>query len=165
MKLIKPVLFLCLALLTGCVGHYQQPAPNAAHATLIAKWSTNALISGGFQAYDAYYDNRCTDTDETGVLGAVSESEPEKNRFFIKPDRRIYLIAVSSGTKIHQPTPGSLIGKTCLNVSSFVPKAGATYQMSQSTPEQGCSLKILDMHTGQVPETLVVETVTKECGL
>ncbi|WP_260415022.1 hypothetical protein [Pseudomonas cichorii] len=76
--MIKPVLFLCLALLTGCVGHYQQPAPNAAHATLIAKWSTNALISGGFQAYDAYYDNRCTDTDETGVLGAVSESEPEK---------------------------------------------------------------------------------------
>lgn len=164
-KLIKSFVISCLALLTGCVGHYQQPAPDAAHATLDAKWGSNNLMSGGTQAYYAFYDNNCNDTEETGVLGAISASKPEKNHFFIKPDRRIYLQALSMGIKNRKTTDETLVHRSCLNISSFIPQAGATYQISQSTPDSGCSLKVIDMQTGKVPDTLMIELITKECGL
>ncbi|AZD47716.1 hypothetical protein SAMN04489802_4244 [Pseudomonas chlororaphis] len=160
----KAILILCLALLTGCVGHYLQPAPEAAHATLNAQWGSNILMSGGTQVYYGFYDNHCHDTQETGVLGAISASQPEKNQFLIKPDRRIYLQAASMGIK-NRNGDEILTHRTCLNISSFIPKNGAMYQVSHSAPKSGCSLEVIDMQTGKAPDSLVVEEVTKECGL
>ncbi|WP_241193275.1 hypothetical protein [Pseudomonas synxantha] len=164
-KLIKSSVISCLALLTGCVGHYQQPAPDAAHATLEAKWGSNNLVSGGSQAFYAFYDNNCNDTEETGVLGGISASNPEINRFLIKPERRIYLNALSTGVKIRKTTDESLIHKSCLTIRSFIPHTGATYRITLSTPDSGCSLEVIDVQTGKVPDTLMVEPVSKECGL
>jgi hypothetical protein len=164
-KLIKSILILWLALLSGCAGHYQQPAPEAAHATLDAKWGSNNLMSGGTQAYFAFYDSHCNDTEETGVLGVISASKPEKNQFFIKPDRRIYLHAVSMGIKNRKTTDEPIIHRSCMSISSFTPQTGATYQISHSAPDSGCTLEVIDMQTGRTPDTLIVEAVTKECGL
>ncbi|WP_224791223.1 hypothetical protein [Pseudomonas fluorescens] len=161
----KSILICCAALLTGCVGHYQQPASNAPHATLDAKWGKNEFISGGSQAYWAYYDAHCQDTDETGVLGGVSQSEPEKNRFLIQPIRRIYLSALSTGIKERENTDQPLIHRSCLSFSSFVPNAGAIYQVTHSAPKSGCSLEVIDMQTGKAPPTLIVEPIAKGCGL
>lgn len=164
-KLIKYIPILSLALLAGCVGHYQQPAPDAAHATLDAKWGSNNLMSGGGQAYYAFYDSHCNDTEETGVLGAISASNAEKNQFFIKPDRRIYLHALSVGTKNRKTTDEPIIHRSCMNISSFIPQAGTTYQVTHFAPDSGCSLEVIDMRTGRTPDTLIVEPITKECGL
>jgi len=164
-KLTKSILICCVALLTGCVGHYQQPAPNAPYATLDAKWGKNEFISGGSQAYWAYYDAYCQDTDETGVLGGVSQSEPEKNRFLIQPNRRIYLSALSMGIKERENTDQPLIHRSCLSFSSFIPNAGAIYQVTHSAPKSGCSLEVIDMQTGKAPPTLIVEPIAKGCGL
>jgi hypothetical protein len=154
-----------MALLTGCVGHYQQPASSAPHATLEGQWGTNNLMSGGSQGYWAYYDARCQDTAETGVLGSLSMSDPAKNRFLIQPDRRVYLTALSSGVIERQSTDQALIHRSCLSRSSFIPEAGATYQMTHSAPESGCALQVIDKQTGKAPSTLVVEPVVEGCGL
>lgn len=155
----------CAALLAGCVGHYQQPALTAPHATLDAKWGTNNLMSGGFQAYWAYNDGHCQDTENTGVLGRVSPSEGENNRFLVEPYKRIYLSALSTGTKQREATDPSAIQRSCMNISSFIPEAGATYQITHSAPKSGCWLEVVDVKTGKAPASLVVEPVTKECGL
>jgi hypothetical protein len=78
-KLNKYILICWAAVLTGCVGHYQQPAPNAPQATLQAKWGKNEFMSGGSQAY---YDPHCQDTAETGVLGVITQAESEKIGFW-----------------------------------------------------------------------------------
>ncbi|MCD5986511.1 MULTISPECIES: hypothetical protein [Pseudomonas] len=161
----KFFLMSCAALLAGCVGHYPQPALTAPHATLDAKWGNNNLMSGGFQAYWAYHDGHCQDTKNTGVLGRVSQSESEKNQFLVEPDRRIYLNALSSGTKQREATDPSLIQRSCMNISSFIPEAGATYQITHSAPKSGCYLEVVDIKTGKAPASLVIEPVTKECGL
>ncbi|WP_263264154.1 hypothetical protein [Pseudomonas sp. RIT-PI-S] len=163
--LIKSILAPCLVLLAGCVGHYQQPAADAPHATLNAQWGTNNLMNGGGQGYWAFYDSHCVDTEETGVLGAISATNSEKNRFFIKPDRRVYVHALSTGIKIRENNDQPLISKSCLNISSFVPRTGGVYRIKQSAPDWGCSLEVIDMSTGTPPNTLVVEPITKECGL
>ncbi|WP_259696437.1 hypothetical protein [Pseudomonas brassicacearum] len=162
--MIKSFSISCLALLTGCVGHYQQPTPDAAHATLNAKWGGNNLVSGGTQMYYAFYDSNCNDTEETGVLGTVSASKPENNHFFIKAGRRIYLQALSLGIKNRETNDEPLIHRSCLNISSFIPHVGATYQISQSTPDSGCSLEVIDMQADKVPDTLIIEPVVKGCG-
>jgi hypothetical protein len=151
--------------LSGCVGHYQQPAPAAAHATLDAKWGNNNLMNGGVQAYYAFYDSHCLDTEETGVLGAISASKPEVNQFFVKPNRRIYLHAFSSGIVNRKTTDEPVFSRSCLSIGSFIPQAGTTYQISHSAPDSGCSLKVIDNKTGIAPDTYIVEPVTKECGL
>jgi len=163
-KLKKSILICCIAWLAGCVGHYQQPASSAPHATLEAKWGTNNLMNGGSQAYWAYHDRRCQDTTETGVLGALSQTEPAKNRFLIKADQRIYLTAASMGIIERKSSGDALIHRSCMNASSFVPEVGVTYQATHSATESACSLAVVDTRTGQAPTSLVVETISKECG-
>lgn len=155
----------CAASLLGCVGHYQQPALNEPHATLEAKWGDNNIIDGGFQGYWAYYDAHCQDTSQTGVLGSVSQSDPDKNRFLIQPDRRIFLSGLSSGIKQRNSIAPPIIHRACLSISSFVPRAGVTYQITHLAPESGCTLDVIDVQTGKAPSTLIVEPISKECGL
>lgn len=165
MKFNRFILIGLGALLTGCVGHYQQPAASDAHAVLDARWGENEFMSGGFQGYWAYYDAHCHDTPETGVLGALAASDPTKGRFRVDHGRRIYLSALSSGIRKRENTDPPIIHRSCLNVSSFVPLAGATYQVTHSAPSSGCFLEVIDKRTGKTPPTLLVESVTKECGL
>lgn len=155
----------CAILITGCVGHYQQPSPTAPHATLNAKWGSTVLMPGGFQGYWAYNDAHCQDTKDTGVLGPISESETGSNRFLLQPDKRIYLTAMSSSNKKRETADEPLIHRACMNISSFIPEAGATYQVTHSTLKSGCSLELLDVKTGKTPASLIVESITKECGL
>lgn len=155
----------CVISLTGCVGHYQQPAADAPRATLEAQKGDNNLIDGGAQSYWAFYDAHCQDTGQTGALGTVSPSSPGKNRFFIQTNRRIYLTALSAGVIERESFAKPMIRRSCLSVSSFVPETGATYQVTHTAPAWGCSVEIINLQTGQAPSTLIVEPVTKECGL
>lgn len=152
-------------LLIGCVGHYQQPSVAAPHATLDAKWGSNELISEGFQGYWAYYNANCLKAENGGVLGGISKSDAAKNRFLIEPNKRIYLQALSSGGIQREAADEPQLLMGCVNISSFIPEAGATYQVTHSAQKSSCSLEVLDMKTGQSPSSLIVETVTKECGL
>lgn len=161
----KLLLIGCVLSLTGCVGHYQQPAPDALHATLEAKRGDNNLIDGGAQSYWAFYDAHCQNTGQTGALGTVSPSSPEKNRFLIQANRRIYLNALSSGVIQRESTAQPMIHRSCLSISSFVPETGATYQVTHTAPASGCSMGIINLQTGRSPSTLFVEPVTKDCGL
>lgn len=163
MTLNKPTLIFCAALLTGCVGHYQQPKLSEPHAEIEATWGKTDFLYDGFQGYWAYHDGRCQDTSETGVLGAISETEPEKNRFVIQPEKRIYLNALTTGTK--RDVDQRWVHISCLNISSFIPRAGATYQVTQSFYKDICSLQVTELRTGKQPASLIVEPVRKECGL
>lgn len=154
-----------MILLSGCVGHYPQPGSNAPHATLEAKGGDNNLIDGGAQGYWAYYDLHCQDTDQTGVLGPVHPNSVGRNTFLIQPDRRIYLTALSSGIKQRESAEQPIIHRSCVSVSSFIPQAGATYDITHRAPKSGCSLEIIDVQTGKSPSTMIVEPVTRECGL
>jgi hypothetical protein len=159
----KTLLMCCATLLAGCVGHYQQPSEIAPHATLDARWGDNDLMSGGFQGYWIYNDAHCQKSANSGVLGEISQSDPAKNRFLIEPDKRVFLNALSSGIK--QREPGErLTSKSCINIVSFIPDAGVTYQITHSAPKSGCTLKLVDLKTGKAPASLIIEPVTKECG-
>ncbi len=160
----KTLSICCAALLAGCVGHYQQPSTAAPHATLDARWGNNELMSGGFQGYWAYYNAHCQKTENSGVLGEISQSDAAKNRFLIEPDKRIFLNALSSGIKQRETTDEPLIHKSCISIVSFIPDAGATYQVTHSAPKSGCSLAVIDLKTGKAPTSLIVEPVTKACG-
>ncbi|KTC03862.1 hypothetical protein AO388_14245 [Pseudomonas sp. ICMP 10191] len=165
MTLNRPVLIFCLAFLTGCVGHYQQAKLTEPHATIEAGWGKTDFLHEGFQGYWAYYDAHCQDTDETGALGGVSQTDPEKNRFLIKPEKRIYLNSLIVGVKRLEDRNRTWVQISCLNVSSFIPKEGATYKVTPSAFEGECSLAVIDRQTGKPPASLMVEPVRKECGL
>lgn len=157
---------LCGALsVAGCVGHYQQPALGEPHATLKLMWGDNRLEGGGSQGYWAYSDADCLDTNQTGVLGALSKSEPERNRYLIQPNGRIYLQAMSSGIRLREDTQQPMVHIACMSISSFVPRAGSTYKVTHTAPMPGCSLQVIDLQTGQAPSTLQVESISKSCGL
>ena len=163
---VKRTLLLCGLLAgSGCVGHYQQPALSAPHATLKMVWGDNPFMSGGSQGYWGYSNGECRDTDHTGVLGALSKSEPEKNRFLIQPDQRIYLQAMSSGIWQRESNQQPLSHFACSSMSSFVPRAGKTYVVTHTAHIPGCSLRVVDQQTGQAPSTLLVEPISKGCGL
>lgn len=159
----KPILMFCAALLTGCVGHYQQLKPSEPHATIEATLGGTDFLHDELQAYWAYHDGRCQDTSETGVLGAISKNEPKKNRFFIRTEKRIYLNALTTGIK--RDAEQRWVHISCLNISSFVPRVGATYQVTQSFHGELCSLQVEDLQTGKQPASIIVEPVSKECGL
>jgi len=161
----KTLILCCATLLAGCVGHYQQPSTSAPHATLEAKWGSNELMSAGFQGYWAYENGRCQNSENSGVLGSISKSDAASNRFLIKPGKRIFLNALSSGTRQRETSDELLVHKSCISIVSFIPEAGATYQITHSAPKSGCSLEVLDLKTGTMPTSLIVEPVTKECGL
>lgn len=150
-------------LLVGCVGHYAQPAAGQPHATLDAVRGDNDLMSGGTQGYYAFYDLHCNDTEETGVLGEASSAQG--THFFVKPNRRIYINAFSMGIKVRKNTNEAIIFKACASAASFIPMEGVTYRMRHSGDGSHCALEVVDTRTGEGPDTLVVEPVTKECGL
>lgn len=156
--------FTAAILLAGCVGHYQQPSTAAPHATLEAKWGSNELMSGGFQGYWAYDNARCQKSENSGVLGSISRSDAASNRFLITPGKRIFLNALSSGTRQRETSDELLVHMSCISIVSFIPEAGASYQITHSAPKSGCSLEVRDLKTGTTPTSLVVEPVTKECG-
>lgn len=160
----KTLLMCCATLLAGCVGHYQQPSIAAPHATLDVRWGSNDLMSGGFQGYWAYYNAHCQKTENSGVLGEISQSDAARNRFLIEPDKRIFLNALSSGIRQRETAGEPLISKGCMSIVSFIPVAGATYQVTHSAPASGCSLEVIDLKTGKAPSSFIVEPVTKECG-
>jgi len=155
----KAMVALSLCLTSGCVGFYQQPHAEAPHATLEAIQGVNTMLDGGVQQYWAYYDVACTDTSETGVLGVRKGEATEQ--FLLIPDRRIFVQMMSTGGS---KKDGVVTLRNCINVSSFVPAAGQTYQIVQTVPSRGCLMEIFEKNTGLPPPSFVREEVKKGCG-
>ncbi|BAP43802.1 putative uncharacterized protein [Pseudomonas sp. StFLB209] len=159
---VKKVLWMSFAaaLLTGCVGHYPQPDIHAPHAVLEAEEGDSQLLFSRFEAYWAFYDVGCTDTEETGVLGQRKEGAGA--RFLLKPDRRIFINVLGSGGL--RKTDG-YYSQYCANVGSFIPAAGITYRVSQQLRAGDCAISIIDTRTGKPADSFRREVGQGQCRL
>jgi hypothetical protein len=162
MRPIKVILICCAALIAGC-NYFRQPGPDEPHATIVAKPGPNEFMSGGSQIYMTYFDAKCQNTGETGVLGNLSYSNPDKNRFTTPAGKRVYLYALSQGIRERESADQPITARSCWSISSFIPVVGATYQATHSAPRYGCALELIDQKTGIAPPSLIVEQPSYEC--
>ncbi len=60
-------------------------------------------------------------------------------------------------------TDGHRSNVLCLNIGSFVPSQGVTYQIRQRLEPDTCRVSITDTRTGEAPESFRREPITQGC--
>ena len=81
-----------------------------------------------------------------GTLGSVVLLWPEAGSASVAAGTRVYVRTFSAGGHF-----GSNINRRCVNLVSFVPQAGATYELTQDFNDAGCRIRAADVSRTTAP--------------
>jgi hypothetical protein len=141
------------ALSSGCAAPYVPPTEGP-RATLVAKRGTNNLMAGGSQFVTTFKDESC-DT-KLAFIGSFSWASKEPKAQIIPADSRVYVRAGTDGMR-----SGFMV--SCTNVVSFIPRDGATYEVSQELPSNQCRIQLIDTSLGTSPPSMLPHEATFKC--
>lgn len=110
----------------------------------------------------AYDNDDCVLTERGGFLGAISWDVGNEFDTRLQADQPVYLRAISRHAALS--APGELSRIYCISVAGFVPRAGASYRVSQNALSSDCSVRIIDVTTGHAPADLRIVRVEGPCA-
>ncbi len=147
------VVLAAAVLSSGCATPYVPPTEGP-RATLVAKLGTNNLAAGGSQSVTTFKDESC-DT-KLAFIGAFSWASKEPKTQIVPAESRVYVRASTVGMR-----GGFMVA--CINVVSFVPRDGATYEISHDLPSNQCSVQLIDASLGTSPTSMLPHEATFKC--
>lgn len=156
-----------LVLFAGCRTTYKPPADGTPTATLLFDMSYDngfGLGTARTQEYLFVKDNELCETPAL-MAGSLKKS---KNGAPIEAGKKL---TISSQAIAFTGTGTGLNQGSCVNLSSFTPLSGKTYQISQKTVEGlGCVVDIKDTSTDESPSDFYsysqeeMEEITDSCA-
>lgn len=125
------------ALLGGCAATYQAPQ-GAATATVVVKRGESPSTLSHTLHSRIYSDEACK--QGLGTLGSVGALSPDAKSTPVAAGTRVFVRTYSAGSHF-----GSNTNRRCVNLVSFVPQAGATYELTQDFNDAGCRIHGADV--------------------
>jgi len=151
----------------GCRTTYTPPADDVQTAKLLFDMSYDngfALGTSRTQEYLFVKDNKLCETPAL-MAGSLKKS---KNGALIEAGKKL---TISSQALAFTGTGTGLNQGSCVNLSSFTPQSGKTYEISQNTLEGlGCVVDVKDKSTGETPSDFYnysqveMEQITEDCA-
>jgi hypothetical protein len=152
-------LIVCSWLLAGCLRAYVQPDATQPSAELV-------LVRGGgseSNTFLAYSDDACTpDGSGTGLLGVVGVVSGSSKVVRVRTDTPILVKAAAYASAFRAQ---EFEQRYCVNVVSFVPRAGTQYQLRQDRSATSCATLVTEADTAQPPADLVRHPVRDSCKI
>lgn len=141
--------------LSGCAGPYQHPIEGP-RATIETKWTRAELVFGGQQAFTLLGDQVCG--SRLGNIGSFGWNSAEPKQYVVRAGSPIFLRASTGGVGAE----GTI---SCMNVISFVPESGATYELTHELSKGKCQAVVKDRKSGTSPAALQSHPVDRSCRL
>lgn len=157
------VLSLTLAILSGCVSNFVEPAADAPSAQLITKEADLSATFGApkGQFFDAFTDENCSKADGTGRITAYGRYNAGGDKTFRIPTGKRFFIRATFVE--HTGSATTIYSNYCTNLVSFIPEVGHKYLVYQTPRQQNCSMSLADAESGGTPATFHSEPVSLGC--
>jgi hypothetical protein len=148
-------LLLLTAGLAGCISYYKPSTDPSKSANI-------TFVKGvpGRSHISAYNNINCDSSDGFGIIAKV-DITTQSVTVPVRANEKMYLRLIGGWTEY-----GPIMKTTfqCINLASFTPKLGETYQVKQSLKGNACFVSVLNSVTYQEPSDLTLIKTSNSCN-
>ena len=142
----------------GILHPYKQPGPDVPSATLHFR-EGEVVTRHHNSRYAIVHDAACNRAQGDGLSASQSPIYRREQVARAPSGKPLFLMWQST------MTVGAHERQNCVNLSSFTPENGHTYDVWQDAHVEACVMEVRDQATGQPPPTLEKHAVNGACQL